>query len=215
MKLQVLNSTDEELQLIIEDTTDSFMNLLRRTVSFGVKTFAIEDVYFGKNTSVLYDEIFAHRLGLVPIKADKSIFGLKKPEIVFNLSVEGPKMIKASDLVAKGSKVKLAYPEMPLVPLSKKQVMELKAVAIPGTGKEHVKWSPGHAYYFNYPDAAKGKENLEELRKIVDAEETAKLKKRPNKFIFVIESWGQFTPKEILNQALTQIGTDLKSVKLK
>lgn len=39
-----------------------------------VPTMAIEKVFVVNNTSVVADEVFAHRLGLVPIKADPSKF---------------------------------------------------------------------------------------------------------------------------------------------
>ena len=139
MKIQVLNEKDNELQLIVDGVEESFMNLLRRNCAFTVPTFAIEDVYFDKNSSGIYDEILAHRIGLLPIKADKDIFSLKKPEIHFTLSAEGPNVVRASNLVTKGTKVKVLYPETPLVVLSKNQKVELKATAIPGTGEDHIK----------------------------------------------------------------------------
>ena len=39
-----------------------------------IPTMAIEKVNFWQNTSVLPDEVLCHRLGLIPIKADPSIF---------------------------------------------------------------------------------------------------------------------------------------------
>ena len=39
-----------------------------------VPTMAIKTAYFYNNTSVITDEILAHRLGLLPIKADPSLF---------------------------------------------------------------------------------------------------------------------------------------------
>jgi DNA-directed RNA polymerases I and III subunit RPAC1 len=39
---------------------------------------AIERVYVLNNTSIIQDEILAHRLGLVPILADPAFFEYKK-----------------------------------------------------------------------------------------------------------------------------------------
>ncbi|PIO23006.1 hypothetical protein AB205_0099900 [Aquarana catesbeiana] len=39
-----------------------------------VPTMAIEKVYVYKNTSIIQDEILAHRLGLIPIRADPRLF---------------------------------------------------------------------------------------------------------------------------------------------
>ena len=38
---------------------------------------AIESVYVFENTSILADELFAHRLGLVPLKVDPRYFSFK------------------------------------------------------------------------------------------------------------------------------------------
>ena len=61
-------------------------------------TIAINDVYILQNTSILQDEVLAHRLGLVPIRADPHLFDAVLPQqertvkntIVFCLDVECP-----------------------------------------------------------------------------------------------------------------------------
>jgi len=215
MKLKEIYSDDNELHVIVEDSGESFMNLIRRASSFGIKTFAIEDVTFNQNNSALYDEILAHRLGLLPLKVNKDIFTLKKPELHFTLNVEGPKVVRASDLVTKGKGVEVLNPHTPIVVLSKDQKLEFTATAIIGTGVEHSKWSAGNVFYFRYPSAAKGNESLEELRKMIDSEPIGKLKNQPTKFILVVESWGQLTPKEMLNAAFEDAKASLKEIKLK
>ena len=50
-------------------------NAFRRILLAEVPTMAIEDVYIWNNTSVIQDEVLAHRLGLIPIKADPAKFG--------------------------------------------------------------------------------------------------------------------------------------------
>lgn len=64
---------------------------------------AIERVLVLNNTSIMADEVLAHRLGLVPIKADPSQFEYKHPEddatdlntIVFQLNVRCEEVKKA------------------------------------------------------------------------------------------------------------------------
>ena len=41
---------------------------------FQVPTMAIEKVFVFNNTSIIQDEVMAHRLGLIPIKADPRMF---------------------------------------------------------------------------------------------------------------------------------------------
>ena len=55
-------------ELIHVDT--SFANALRRILLSEIPTVAVEHVYISQNSSILHDEVLAHRLGLVPLTAD-------------------------------------------------------------------------------------------------------------------------------------------------
>mmetsp|Transcript_36991 Transcript_36991/g.80029 ORF Transcript_36991/g.80029 Transcript_36991/m.80029 type:complete len:292 (-) Transcript_36991:6-881(-) len=55
----------------------SFANALRRILISEVPTMAIEHVFFLNNTSTIPDEVVAHRLGLIPIAADPSMFSYR------------------------------------------------------------------------------------------------------------------------------------------
>lgn len=46
-------------------------NAFRRILIAEIPTLAIEDVFVFNNTSIIQDEVFAHRLGLVPLKGNK------------------------------------------------------------------------------------------------------------------------------------------------
>jgi DNA-directed RNA polymerase subunit D len=53
----------------------------------------------------------------------------------------------ASSLKSQDPEIKPVYPETPIVKLLKDQELELTAIAVLGTGKEHAKWTPGLIYY--------------------------------------------------------------------
>jgi DNA-directed RNA polymerase subunit D len=214
MMFKELNSTENELHLLFENTTEEFMNILRRAASYNIDTFAIEDVYFKSNNSVMYDELIAHRLGLLVIKADPAIKSLDDPKIEFKLEKTGPHTVRAKDIEIVGEGVEFVNPHAPIIMLSKNQNLEFTAVAKIGNGKEHMKWSPGNIYYFHYPKNAKGNESLDELRKMIDSQKIDKFKKDLDNFIFVIESWGQMTPKEVLSEALAKVQASLDAYKL-
>ncbi|PWN87132.1 RBP11-like subunits of RNA polymerase [Acaromyces ingoldii] len=67
-KVTRLSSDRIELDLVGVDA--SVANAIRRVLLAEVPTVAIENVYVWNNTSIVVDEVFAHRLGLVPLKID-------------------------------------------------------------------------------------------------------------------------------------------------
>ena len=73
----------------------SFANALRRILLSEVPTVAIEHVYMWCNTSIIHDEVLAHRIGLVPLNVDARLFDEIEPgedptdrnTLVFRLAV--------------------------------------------------------------------------------------------------------------------------------
>jgi hypothetical protein len=49
---------------------------------------------------------------------------------------------------------------------------------------------------------------------MIDGQKIDKFKKDLDNFIFVIESWGQMTPKEVLSEALAKVQASLDAYKL-
>ena len=58
------------LRIAIRDADVPLMNALRRIALAEVPAMAIDDVVMIENSSILQDEMIAHRLGLVPLKTD-------------------------------------------------------------------------------------------------------------------------------------------------
>jgi len=67
--------------LIAEVSLLSYTQLCVLIVSFQVPTVAIENVYVWNNTSVIQDEVLAHRLGLVPLNVDPRLLNEKEGAI--------------------------------------------------------------------------------------------------------------------------------------
>jgi len=125
-----------------------------------VPVMAIEDVTLVRNDSVLYDEMIAHRLGLVVLKTDLESYnmtsvckckgaGCMQCQLKLTIKAEGPRKVYAKDLVSADPKVIPVYPETLIVTLLEGQQLELEATAILGIGKEHSKWNAGLIYYTN------------------------------------------------------------------
>ncbi|NOZ80889.1 MAG: DNA-directed RNA polymerase subunit D [DPANN group archaeon] len=139
----------------IKGVTYAYVNALRRYMMDEVPTMAIETVEFKQNSSILYDEIVAHRLGLLVLNTDLKSYelppeGVKdledlpaKCRVQMTLKTKGPGMVYASDLKSKDPKIKPIHPKTPIVKLLKDQEVEFVATAILGTAKEHAKWSTG------------------------------------------------------------------------
>ncbi|KAH3900891.1 DNA-directed RNA polymerase core subunit RPC40 SCDLUD_002350 [Saccharomycodes ludwigii] len=66
-----LDEREANFDLIHIDT--SIANAFRRIMISEVPSIAAEYVYFFNNTSVLQDEVLAHRIGLVPLKVDPDL----------------------------------------------------------------------------------------------------------------------------------------------
>src|SRR3989344_1750302 len=64
------------MSFIVKGSNPAFVNAIRRCIINEVPTMAIEDVEIRKNSSILYDEMVAHRLGLVPLKTDLKSYNL-------------------------------------------------------------------------------------------------------------------------------------------
>jgi len=164
IEIRLLEQDKEKnkVSFVLMNSTPSFANVIRRAIIEEVPVMAIEDVEFRKNNSILYDEIIAHRLGLLPLTTDLKSYNLSSEckckgkgcarcQLKLTLKAKGPVMVYASDIHTRDSAIKPVHPKTPIVKLLKKQTLELEATAILGQGKEHVKWSPGHVYYKNKP----------------------------------------------------------------
>jgi DNA-directed RNA polymerase I and III subunit RPAC1 len=68
IKITKLAGLDMEFDLIGVDA--SMANALRRILLAEVPTIAIEKVWILINSSIIQDEVLAHRVGLIPIKVD-------------------------------------------------------------------------------------------------------------------------------------------------
>ena len=70
MKIEVLEKDETNIHLSIKEADVPLMNALRRIALAEVPSMAIDEVVMIENSSILQDEIIAHRLGLTPLKTD-------------------------------------------------------------------------------------------------------------------------------------------------
>ena len=164
--MKIITKTNEKL-VFAEEIDESLANAIRRSV-LEVPVLAIDEVEFHKNDSVLYDEVLALRLGLVPLKMEKDLElaedckckgkGCSSCMIELKLVAKGPGWVYARDL--KG-KAEVVYPDMPLTVLKDEQELELIATARLGKGKQHTKYTPVLVYYRNAAEFEANVKNCE------------------------------------------------------
>ncbi len=230
--METIKKTNEEMSFV-SGMDVSLANAIRRSVG-EIPILAIDECDIYKNDSALYDEIIAHRLGLVSLKNQK----MKKGESVeVKMKVGGKGDV--TEILAGALGDNVVYPETPIVLLGDKQGLELVARARAGNGNEHAKFMPGVIFYKHLPkikisgDGEKHSE-LAELYPDVFEMFGEKLKVKDaaacdlddgdfknyggvnvsfdDDLVFMIESWGQIGAKDIFTEACKALKGNLSEV---
>jgi len=134
------------------------MNMFRRTVIAGVPSMAVEKVLVYDNSSILNDEILAHRIGLVPLTTDLKTYvsasecnckgeGCGRCTCKLTVDVTGPATVHSGDMKSADDNVRPVHSKIQIIKLLADQRVRLEAEAVIGTGREHIKWQAGLAAY--------------------------------------------------------------------
>jgi DNA-directed RNA polymerase subunit D len=157
VEVEVLKKNDANVRLLIREADTAYMNALRRIIISEVPSMAIDEVVMIENSSVLQDEMIAHRLGLIPLKTDldsynlpeecpcKSEFGCNLCRVSLTLDVEAKKetrTVYSGEIVSENPDIIPVSDRIPIVRLAKEQKLRLEAYARLGKGKKHAKWQP-------------------------------------------------------------------------
>jgi len=125
----------------------------------------------------LFDEMIAHRLGLVPIPTDLALYnrredcptchgeGCPNCTIIYSVNKRGPGVVTSADLEPIGdAKLRPKDSKIPIVKLGDGQAMLIYATAVLGSGKDHAKWQSTHGVgYRYYPILKAGSKTLDAL----------------------------------------------------
>lgn len=157
MKVRILDLDEEKIRFTLDGVDVAFANALRRTMISDVPCMAIDDLFIFDNSSVINDEVLAHRIGLMPLKTDldnyvlpedcecQSELGCEKCRVVLTLDIEAEtdtRTVMSGDFVSVDPNVVPASPDIPLTKIAPGQAVRLEAYARLGTGKTHAKWQP-------------------------------------------------------------------------
>ncbi len=173
MSIKILKMEDRYINFEIDGIDPSKANALRRTLIDDIPKLAIENVTFHHgqirdaegnvydSSLPLFDEMVAHRLGLIPLKTDLSLNfrnqcscggkGCPLCTVTYSINKLGPATAYSSDIQA------VTHPdlppvdgEIPIVKLGAKQAILVTAEAILGTAKEHAKWQVTSGVSYKY-----------------------------------------------------------------
>jgi DNA-directed RNA polymerase subunit D len=155
------------------------VNSLRRSCTDLVPSLAIEDVTITGNNSALYDEVVAHRLGLIPLKTDLKTYnylkdckckgaGCARCTVTFTLSKKGPCLVYSGDMKSSDKNIVPVFGKMIIAKLFENQELEFEAKAVLGVGAVHAKWSPCLAYYKFTPRIKIDNKKVKDAQEIVD-----------------------------------------------
>ncbi|XP_074532616.1 DNA-directed RNA polymerases I and III subunit RPAC1 isoform X2 [Halichoeres trimaculatus] len=73
-RIDIVSLDESSMEFDMVGIDAAIANAFRRILLAEVPTMAIEKVFVYNNTSIVQDEVLAHRLGLIPIKADPRLF---------------------------------------------------------------------------------------------------------------------------------------------
>lgn len=190
MDIKILSKEPDTLRFILSDVSPAFANALRRIMISEVPVMALDDIMILENNSVMYDEILAHRLGLIPVTTDpsynlpeecscKSELGCERCRASFSLEVEASdpvEVVYSSHLKPENPDVRPVSDKIPIVKLAQGQRVKLEAYARLGRGKTHAKWQAVAAATYSYDPKTRG-------------------------FSFLVESTGSLSPEKIVLEA--------------
>ena len=173
MDIEIIEMAERKAKFILRNSSPAMANALRRTLLSDIPKMAIDKVEFHlgaitegekeyESITPLFDEIIAHRLGMVPVPTDLDLFvpqdecscggeGCPSCSIMYSLNKTGPCTVLSGDLMPLGNpdlKVKDEF--IPIVELTDGQAVLIYAHAVMGTAKKHVKWQVANGVGYKY-----------------------------------------------------------------
>lgn len=236
--MKIVEKTENQIVFTAE-IEDSLANSIRRYIN-EIPVPAIDEIEIARNDSPLYDETIAHRMGLIPLKADKTVKEKTTAKLELNSKKEG--MVYSGEMTGN---IKVVYDKIPITFLNKGQELEITATIRAGKGSEHSKFSPGFLYYRNVLEIIMDEELKNEIKsaclyheikekgkkimimddkknEILDICEEISLEhgKKPelepkNDLIITLESFGQMGAEDIFINAVETLKKDLSEISKK
>lgn len=157
MNTKIVSLNEDTIRFLVDGVNAAFANSLRRTMVAEVPIMTVDDIFYFDNSSIVPDEVLAHRIGFVPLKTDLDSYvlpeecdceaelGCPKCRVGLTMDVEAKDdtvTVYSGDLVPENPSIAPVSKHIPLAKLAPGQAIKFEAYAQLGQGKVHAKWSP-------------------------------------------------------------------------
>jgi DNA-directed RNA polymerase subunit D len=193
--LEIIQENVNSMVIKLNGIPIQYANALRRICLSGIPTFAVDDVVIIENSSVLPDEGVAHRLAMIPLRADLERFvepsicdchselGCSRCRVLLMLdsgSADTTRTITSAEISSEDEIVKPVSPDIPIIALAPNQKLKVEAYARLGRGSDHAKWNSATV-------------------------STLTSTNNHDEHVLNIETTGSLTPKEVLRAAIEEL----------
>ncbi|MEW6295434.1 MAG: DNA-directed RNA polymerase subunit D [Candidatus Diapherotrites archaeon] len=167
MEIEKIEGKGNKAKFMVKGVNTTFMNSLRRTIQAEVRTFAIKTVNVYENTGVMFDEMLAHRIAMLPLSSEPKYYD-KEEKVILTLEKEGPCTVYSKDIKSTEPEIEIVDKKVPITKLNKNQKIKLELEAVTGKGSTHSKWSPGVISFNPVPSIEASEESItpEELKEL-------------------------------------------------
>ncbi|XP_075002838.1 DNA-directed RNA polymerases I and III subunit RPAC1 isoform X4 [Calonectris borealis] len=149
-RVDVIREEEGSLEFDMVGIDAAIANAFRRILLAEVPTMAVEKVFVYNNTSIVQDEILAHRLGLIPIRADPRLFEYRNQ--VYSKHMTWVPLGNQTDLFPDAD-FRPVHDDILIALLRPGQEIDVLMHCVKGIGKDHAKFSPvATASYRLLPD---------------------------------------------------------------
>ncbi|MEF8807234.1 DNA-directed RNA polymerase subunit D [Natronomonas sp.] len=229
-EVEFIDRDERSARFLVRGVSPAFANGIRRAMVADVPTLSIDTVRVIENSSVMFDEQIALRLGLIPLSTPDDY----EPgdTVTLAIDVEGPDTAYSGDLVSSDDKVQPAEENVPIIELKEGQRLELEADAELGLGRDHAKHQGGVAVGYRHLQRVnvvgeKGEfedEESEIIRGVIEEDgelipteefdndlsqrypgKEVEIEDVPNAFVFDVESDGSLSVEDLVLQAVESI----------
>jgi len=157
LNAKIVSLNEDTVRFLVDGVNAAFANSLRRTMVAEVPIMTVDDIFYFDNSSIVSDEVLAHRIGFVPLTTDLDSYvlpeecdceaelGCPKCRIGLTMDVEAKDdtvTVYSGDLVPEDPSIAPVSKRIPLAKLAPGQAIKFEAYAQLGQGKVHAKWSP-------------------------------------------------------------------------